>query len=95
MVYLYQYVALCHLQLLHIKAHWTLFNIDVNFNSTSYSANAQSVNVREVGQLSFAINFTFLEWLLLHTDTCQSIDCINTRKYILYTTVLIHFDTKF
>lgn len=57
MVYLYQYVALRYLQLLHIKAHWTLFNIDVDFNSTSYSANAQYVNVREVGQNKFCYQF--------------------------------------
>lgn len=57
MVYLYQYVVLRYLQLLHIKAHWTLFNIDVDFNSTSYSANAQYVNVREVGQNKFCYQF--------------------------------------
>lgn len=56
MVYLYQYVVLRYLQLLHIKAHWTLFNIDVDFNSTSYSANAQYVNVREVGQNKLSIS---------------------------------------
>lgn len=57
MVYLYQYVALCHLQLLHIKAHWTLFNIDVNFNRTSYTANAQYVNEKGGGQDKFCYQF--------------------------------------
>lgn len=82
-VYQYQYVSLCHLQILHIKAHWTLFNINVYFNSTSNSANAQYVNVKRLDQISFTISFTFLEQELLHNDTCQSIYCINTRNKIM------------
>lgn len=96
MLYLYHYVALFHLQMLHIKAHWTLFNINVYFNSTSHSANAQYVNVKRLDHISFTISFTFLEQELLHNDTCQPIGCINTRKEkFRYTTVLKHFNTKF